>query len=331
MLEVSLDERRSRHHRPGMGQGPCIQVHAGDGPGTQEMGAQAEDARTAAQIQYVPALDLTVPEGEPEQVCGDGGRGPVLFPRRVRLIEVGHSLQGALQGPLLHGPARTVDFIIVDDPFCSWMGNLYVVRHGQTDCNAQGVLQGPRIDALLSDIGHQQAAALGRAFLETPLDGVYTSPLRRARQTAQGILEAHTGAVPGTVVPELYEMDYGDYCGRPLHQVETDIEQLFDAWSMGFIDQAFPGGESPLLAQHRIRAFALRLLEQASTRDMAVVAHGRINRVLLATLTQGRLDDLERWPQANANITHLEAEDGELVVRRMNDTSHLDDVDDSFS
>ncbi len=211
------------------------------------------------------------------------------------------------------------------------MGNLYVIRHGQTTFNADAVIQGPRVDSELSELGHRQAAALAEAFLETPLDGVYTSPLRRARQTALAMMSPRRDAVTGKVVPELYEMDYGTFCGQPLAEVEEEVRQILDAWSMGFVDKAFPGGESPILAQHRIRSIATSLMMEALQRDIAVVAHGRINRVLLATMTGTPLNEQGRFPQDNANINHVEVDLDGAHLRRVNDVTHLESVVGAFS
>ena len=80
-----------------------------------------------------------------------------------------------------------------------------------------------------------------------------------------------------------------DLEGHPVHgsrPAGVDMDQVLDAWRMGFVDQPFPGGESALLAQHRIRPFAARLVGAAESNDVAVVAHGRINRVLIATVSR---------------------------------------------
>jgi broad specificity phosphatase PhoE len=117
-------------------------------------------------------------------------------------------------------------------------------------------------------------------------------------------------------------MDYGQFAGRRYDDVEMDMAQLLDAWTLGFTDQSFPGGESPILAQHRIRPFAQRVKEQARQNDVAIVAHGRINRVLIATLTGAGLTRLEEFPQSNASITSLHVED-DVRLEKLNDTTHL--------
>ncbi len=206
------------------------------------------------------------------------------------------------------------------------MGRIFVIRHGQTTHNADRIIQGPRIDSDLSALGRQQAEAVGQALRSHDLDVVVSSPLARARQTAQSIVDAHqTGRssdqVTYSVAPGLYELDYGTFSGQTYDAVADEVAQILDAWQLGFIDQPFPGGESALLAQHRIREFAARL--RATDKRVAVVAHGRINRILLATLTGDGLTKLEEYPQDNGNVTELQTNGSVEVVRR-NDVRHLD-------
>ncbi len=206
------------------------------------------------------------------------------------------------------------------------LGRLFIVRHGQTTCNRDGIIQGPRIDSELSELGHRQAQAVGRALSKAGLDAIYTSPLQRARQTAQAVLEAHHGGRQEPVLqvaPEIYEFDYGVLAGQSLESVRDEVAQILDAWSMGFVDQSFPGGESALLAQLRVRPFVDRLTRQARDEDIAVVAHGRINRVIMATLQGVGLDRLEQFPQHNACINELSVQADAVALVRSNDTRHL--------
>lgn len=203
------------------------------------------------------------------------------------------------------------------------VGQLYVIRHGQTTCNAAAIIQGPRIDSELSEEGQRQAAALGSAFQESNLDAIVTSPMQRARHTAEALVAGTGATVASRVAPELYEIDFGDYCGHPMPDVADGVAQVVDAWDMGFVDQAFPGGESPVLAQHRIRHVADHIRQEAQSHDVAVVAHGRINRILLATLMGLPLTHMKRFPQDNASITQLAWTEAGVQVRRLNDISHL--------
>lgn len=219
------------------------------------------------------------------------------------------------------------------------MGRIYLLRHGETTANRDRIIQGPRIDAELSELGRAQAARTGEALASEPIHAVYSSPLLRARQTAQAVVDNHhtvrnevsdRSPLSLQVVPEFYEMDYGQFIGRPYSEVRGDMEQVFDAWRMGFPQEPFPGGESAVLAQHRILGFSQRVLATARRNDVAVVGHGRINRVLLATWTGSGLTRLEEFPQSNACITEVVV-DEQIRVARLNDVSHLDLATDSFA
>ncbi len=213
------------------------------------------------------------------------------------------------------------------------MGCIYLVRHGQTTANRDRVLQGPRIDAELSDVGLRQADEVGGALAAAPIAALFTSPLRRARQTADAIAARHADrdTLSVRVVPELYEMDYGALVGQDYDEVRPTVEQVLDAWSLGFVHEPFPGGESAFVAHARIRPFALRVAEQARHQDVAVVGHGRINRVLLATWTGAGLTRLEEFPQSNACINRVEVDAEVARVVELNDTSHLGEATDAFA
>ena len=137
---------------------------------------------------------------------------------------------------------------------------LYLVRHGRTEANAGGRLQG-RIDLPIDEVGRSQAAAL--TSVVTDVDRLICSPSLRARQTA---------AVFG-MEPELderwLEMDYGEYDGMPLGDVPRD------EWSRWISDLDFlpPGGESLRQMGERIYAACEELVEEARTRSVVVVTH----------------------------------------------------------
>jgi broad specificity phosphatase PhoE len=137
---------------------------------------------------------------------------------------------------------------------------LVLVRHGQTDANARGRLQG-RIDLPLSELGHEQARAL--APLVPAEARVISSPLRRARETAAAFDR-------DVEVDERWvELDYGDFDGRPIGDVAPDV------WSAWRADPHFvpPGGESLVTLGVRVRGACEELLEEIRERDVVVVSH----------------------------------------------------------
>ncbi len=154
--------------------------------------------------------------------------------------------------------------------------------------------------------------------------------MRRARDTAAAIAK-QAGDLEVRIVPELYEMDYGAFCGRRIDEVRSEIDQLIDAWQLGFTSEAFPDGESPVVTQHRLAKFIERIKLDGADMNVAVVAHGRVNRIMVATLVGAELTELEQYPQSNANITQVVAHGKNWVVQRLNDTSHLEESSTPFS
>jgi probable phosphoglycerate mutase len=137
---------------------------------------------------------------------------------------------------------------------------LILVRHGRTQVNAQGQLQG-RLDVALDDVGRQQAARV--AAVLGPLDSVVTSPLRRARETAAAL--APVAHVDGRWA----ELDYGELDGRPLSEVPAE---LLSAWRADLWFRP-PGGETLAELAERVIAALTGLADEASSRDVVVVSH----------------------------------------------------------
>jgi broad specificity phosphatase PhoE len=137
---------------------------------------------------------------------------------------------------------------------------LVLVRHGQTEANARGVLQG-RVDLPVSDIGRRQAQALAALV---PADArVSASPLLRARETAAACGRDFE------IDDRWIELDYGDLDGRPIVDVGPDV------WTAWRADPHFvpPGGESLVTLGARVRAACEELLDEARDRDVVVVSH----------------------------------------------------------
>lgn len=186
---------------------------------------------------------------------------------------------------------------------------LYVIRHGQTDANVQGVLQGPRIDLPLNARGRAEARALARWFESRPVDHILSSPLKRARETAEAV--AAVTRAPVTFHDELVEMDWGVYMGREnTGEIHDAMNHYLGRWSAGDHDAAPPQGESPVVVASRVRRALARELASFEVAvpngALAVVAHGRLNKVLLALLVHGDLATMESFGQGNAGVTVLD-------------------------
>jgi probable phosphoglycerate mutase len=146
---------------------------------------------------------------------------------------------------------------------------LALLRHGVTDWNAAGRLQG-RADIALSDSG--RTAFIGCAVPAAYQDRQwYVSPLRRAQETA-----ALLGLKP-QIEPALIEMDWGQYEGRTLAELRAAFGDAFTANEDRGLDLQPPGGESPRQVQQRLLPW-LRSLPG----DAGAIAHKGVIRAILA-------------------------------------------------
>lgn len=150
------------------------------------------------------------------------------------------------------------------------------IRHGDTDWNRRGLIQGS------SDIGldEEGRALVARWRVPAELDGFtwLSSPLKRAHETAR-ILVGHE---PPTD-PRLAEMCWGEWEGRTIPDLRAELGNLMAAWEARGLDFCGPGGESPRAVQARIRT----LLEEIAVvgRPVAAVSHRGVIRAVYALAT----------------------------------------------
>lgn len=205
---------------------------------------------------------------------------------------------------------------------------LHLIRHGETRHNAEGRIQGDLLDDDLNDVGRAQADALWRHYARERMRGltvsaVYTSPLRRARTTAQRIAAALDLPEP-TSLHGLREISWGHHMGR-LNTGSTQLEmsRVLTAWEQGDLSARVLGGETPVAAWERAVADLAEVFVRHERDDVIVVAHGRINKTILSGLLHGHLHHMERYPQANAAINLLEGPAPWRMVHA-NSTGHLE-------
>jgi broad specificity phosphatase PhoE len=159
---------------------------------------------------------------------------------------------------------------------------LYLVRHGQTESSKRRAYSG-RSDVALTARGREQAREAARQLAGAGVDAIFTSPLSRARDTAQAIAKA-TGA-PLTVDERLTEIDYGAFEGLDRASASALLGAAFDDWRADPFGSPVPGMEPLPAALERARAATAAAL--AAGERTVVVGHQGILRIVLVAL--GRL------------------------------------------
>jgi probable phosphoglycerate mutase len=189
------------------------------------------------------------------------------------------------------------------------------VRHGETELNRDGLLQG-RIDAPLTERGLAQAATLADALAGSGAVRIVASPLVRAQQTAQAIADRTTLVVETDAA--LTEIDYGDWDGQPLARVMADAP---DVWRTD-ANFAPPGGESLAAVAARLEGF---LAAHGAEGAPVTIAVSHVTPIKAAVTGALGADPLLTWKMHLdvASITRVGYRNAGHYVASFNETGHL--------
>ncbi len=210
------------------------------------------------------------------------------------------------------------------------MARVILIRHGESEANRDGRSLG-RADSPLTDRGRRQVAALGRALAGEPIGRVLSSPLRRAAAAAAAVAAPH--GLPVETPDGLIELDVGRMEGLAWADARARYADFLERWMQdegGAL--AMPGGESLADVQRRawpVLAPHLGVPPGAASSDMGapattvLVSHNFVIKVLLCAALELDLRCWRRFETDLAGRTILERRRGQVVLRTLNDTSHL--------
>lgn len=191
---------------------------------------------------------------------------------------------------------------------------LIMLRHGRTQANAKGLLQG-RIDPDLDDLGQRQAAAAA-AWIGS-VDRVIASPLARAQQTAAAF------GVAVETDERFIELDYGDWEGVPVRDVPADT------WASWRSDLDFrpPGGETLNELGARVRDGLTDLAARAADETVVVVSH--VSPIKASVAWALGVDDAATWRTmlGQAAVCRIRIAGPTPTLIEFNSTAHLNDLD----
>ncbi|KAJ2465961.1 hypothetical protein GGI02_004532 [Coemansia sp. RSA 2322] len=192
--------------------------------------------------------------------------------------------------------------------------NLFLARHGQTDANAQQLLQGSGLNGPLSEVGRHQACALAEGLRNQEIDMVVASGLERAIETARSVAKYHKDALL-TTDPRLNEISWGKMDGVSFVNAAPVVDPVVSRWKSGDFDAKIEGGESPNDCRGRILAAIKDILQEARAkghRNVFVCMHGRVLRVLMSTLVDRDLRTMQRFSHTNCCYHQLRVDIDEL-------------------
>jgi broad specificity phosphatase PhoE len=202
------------------------------------------------------------------------------------------------------------------------MAELILARHGETVWNVEKVYRG-RTDVNLDEVGIKQAELLGKHLSNWELETIYSSPLRRALDTANII--ARYQKIGVHIAEGLIDFDYGEWQSLPEQRAKSLYPTLHDEWHNNPHKVRMPGGESLEDVKKRAIKVVNAVLSEYQG-SIVLVSHRVVNKVLICSLLG--LDNSYFWniKQDVGGITIFNYVDGRFVLTRHNDTSHLKEL-----
>jgi phosphoserine phosphatase len=199
------------------------------------------------------------------------------------------------------------------------MTRLILARHGETAWNIEKIFRG-RSEVELDDVGIRQAELLGKYLSDLKLDAIYSSPVRRALDTANIVARYQKTDVQ--VAQGLSDLDFGEWQSLREQEVRRRYPALLDEWHNSPHKVRMPGGES----LEDVRRRAIEVVNDVLSRyqgAVLLVSHRVVIKVLVCSLLG--LDNSRFWSigQDVGGITIFNYVGGRFVLTRHNDTCHL--------
>lgn len=182
------------------------------------------------------------------------------------------------------------------------MGELFVVRHGETDYNIQGRYAGSA-DVELNDNGIQQARALAESLKELPIDVIIASPLKRAHRTAMTIKE-HIDK-PLVLREEFVERAVGVYEGLTRDEMRERCPELWNQKALGQFDSTHHQGESMRQVRERVRRGLLHIKDTYAGQNVILVTHGYTSREIFAQFNNPSAEEFWKYSLGNCQVAEL--------------------------
>ena len=181
---------------------------------------------------------------------------------------------------------------------------IYLIRHGETEFNRQGVVQGSGIDSDLNELGYLQAKAFYDDYQDIKFDKIYTSKLRRTVQSVQEFINL---GIPYEQFEGLNEISWGEKEGKvPNYLEDENYLEIIANWGNGKTDiPAATGGETPEQVLDRQKLAFKEIIARSDEKMILVAMHGRAIRILLTHLLDLPLSAMDSFNHSNLCLYRL--------------------------
>jgi phosphoserine phosphatase len=198
---------------------------------------------------------------------------------------------------------------------------LYIVRHGQTDLNKQGIVQGRGMNTDLNNEGRRQANQFFEAYKHIPFDKIYISELKRTQQSIQQFIDL---GLPYEKLEGLDELAWGILEGcESTPDTKNAFLKLVREWVSGNLDARIEGGESPNQVMARQKQAIDTILSHPEEKTVLICMHGRAMRLLLCWMSGYPLTRMEEFPHQNLVLYKVTWDGQRFDIVEFNNAGHL--------
>lgn len=197
---------------------------------------------------------------------------------------------------------------------------LYLVRHGETDWNQKSIFQG-QTDVDLNKKGRDQACKTAELFQEIEIDQIYSSDLKRAKNTARLIVRDKNLEVREN--KQLREVSFGDWEGLSFAEIKKQYPDQVVSWQQDPIHNSPPAGEKLLNFKLRIEDFFEKIISRHQGDKILVVTHGGVIKVYLTAVLSIKPKNFWQFQIDNCSLTELKFYDQEIILSKLNFTNTI--------
>ena len=198
---------------------------------------------------------------------------------------------------------------------------IYLIRHGQTEYNLKGILQGSGVDTDLNETGLRQAEAFFKMYSNVPFKKIYLSGLKRTKQSVQHFIDQ---GIPYEIMPEFNEISWVERDGKMLTTgADTYYDYVVNEWNKGNIELKTEGGESPVDVSIRLKRAMGNITEKKEEDLILICMHGRAMRILLASILNYNLQCMDQFEHHNLCLYTLNYTGSMYSIDLFNSTEHL--------
>lgn len=205
---------------------------------------------------------------------------------------------------------------------------LYLIRHGETEGGEVRRYKGT-IDVPLSEKGLRQMEQISKYIVEKEgkgglMSAVYCSDLTRAIRSAEIVAEPHS--LKPIIVSSLRERNFGLWEGMSFDEIMEKYPLEFDAWAGNPLKFSPMEGESTLAMRDRVIQAMSEIMENHNKENIAIVAHGGVNRIILCHILGIPLENIFRIEQDYGAVNIIEFWDKYPVVKLLNGSSNVESI-----